>query len=164
MAPFGALLLGWACAPAAMEPVGTSTGGATAAAASSPAPSATVWALASSMKGWTRANAKRFPSAGHWFGKYDADVLVNDEARTSYASVGPGQSASVGAKIAEVHVTRDGVKGPIFAMEKESSGWAYVEMDSAMRVLRRGRLSPCVECHAHVAAQDELFGVPLNGK
>lgn len=167
MAPFAALLLGWACAPAAMEPVGTSTGGATAAAASSPAPRATVWALASSikeMKGWTRANAKRFPSTGHWFGKYDADVFVNDEARATYASVGPGTSASVGARLAKVHVTREGVSGPVFAMEKEAAGWVYVEMDSTMHVLRRGRLSPCVECHGHMATQDELFGVPLTGR
>lgn len=163
MAPFGALLLGWACAPA-LEPVGMSTGSAPTAPASSPSPKATVWAFASSLKGWTRANAKRFPSTGHWFGKYDADVLVNDEAKVAYASVGPGVSASVGARIAKVHITRDGVNGPILAMEKDASGWLYIEMDSTMHVLRRGRLSPCIECHGHVAGQDELFGVPLTGK
>lgn len=150
-----------------MEPVGFSSGSKPAPAASSAAPKPSAWSAASgltSMTGWTRANAKRFLSTGHWFGRYDADVFVNDEARAPYANVAPGTSASVGAKIAKVHLTRDGVAGPVLAMEREASGWVFVEMDAAMRVLRRGRLSPCVECHAHVASQDELFGVPSTGR
>jgi hypothetical protein len=148
-----------------MEPVGLSTGGKPAPAASSAAPGASAWAEASSIKGWTRANARRFLSTGHWFGKYDADVFVNETAAATYPSVvAPGASASVGAKIAKVHLLHDGTPGPVLAMEKDASGWSYVEMDAAMRVQRRGRLSPCVDCHSHVANQDELFGVPSTGK
>lgn len=165
-APIVALLIGLACAPA-MEPVGVSTGGKIAPVASSVAPRASAWAegtALTSLSGWTRANTKRFPSTGHWFGKYDADVFVNEVARAPYGNVAPGTSASVGAKIAKVHLTRDGVAGPVLAMEKEAAGWIYVEMDAAMRVQRRGRLSPCVDCHTHVASQDELFGVPSTGR
>lgn len=164
--PTVALVVGFACAPA-LEPVGFSSPGrptAAASSASAPLVPPSAWTETSAIRGWTRANAKRFVSSGHWFGKYEADVLVNDAARATYASVAPGASASVGAKIAKVHLTHEGVLGPVLAMEKEESGWVYVEMDSAMRVRRRGRLSPCVECHAHVLTQDELFGVPTTGK
>lgn len=147
-----------------MEPVGHSTGGAPTTAVSSAPPRASAWAHRDDLKSWTKVNAKRFPSTGHLFGRYDADVFVNDEARATYASVAPGSSASGGAKIAKVHITREGAVGPVFAMEKDGTTWTYVEMDASMRVLRRGRLSPCVECHTHVASQDELFGVPLTGK
>jgi hypothetical protein len=136
--------------------------------ASAPAPrgsaSVPVWSHASSLKKFTRANARRFPSAGHLFGKYDADVLVNDAARETYASVVPGITAPPGSLIVEVHLLHDGTSGPVFAMERSATGWTYIEMDAAMHVQRKGRISPCVECHTHVATQDELFGVPLTGR
>ncbi len=163
-APLVALLLGFACAPA-MEPVGVTPHSAAASAAPpSASASVPVWSQAASLKTFTRVNAKRFPSSGHLFGKYDADVLVNDAARESYANVTPGTSAAPGALIVEVHVAHDGTPGPVFAMEKSASGWTFIDMDSAMHVLRKGRLSPCVECHSHVESQDHMFGVPLTGR
>lgn len=138
----------------------------TTAKAAPPSASATVpvWSQASAVKKFTRANAKRFVSNGHLFGKYDADVLVNDAARDAYANVAPGTSAKAGALIVEVHTLKDGTPGPVFAMEKSASGWTYLDMDAGMHVQRKGRISPCVECHTHVASQDELFGVPATGR
>lgn len=164
MVPVVALLLGFACSPA-MEPVGVTPHSATAKAAP-PSASQTVpvWSQAAAVKKFTRANARRFVSSGHLFGKYDADVLVSDAARESYATVAPGTTMPKGALIVEVHVARDGSPGPVFAMEKSDTGWTYLEMDSGMHVQRKGRISPCVECHSHVSSQDELFGVPASGK
>jgi hypothetical protein len=162
--PLVALLLGFACAPA-MEPVGYTPHSATVSAAPpSASASVPVWSRAASVKKFTRANARRFVSSGHLFGKYDADVYVNDVARTSYAGVAPGTNAPNGSLIVSVHVTRDGAPGPVFAMEKSASGWTFIDMDAEMHVLRTGRISPCVECHTHVASQDELFGVPSTGR
>lgn len=133
-----------------------------------PPPSASagppVWSRAPELKKLTRANARRFVSTGHLFGKFDADVFVNDIARASYGTVAPGTSAPPGSLLVKVHLLRDGTPGPVFAMEKSAAGWSYIEMDAAMHVQRKGRLSPCVECHTHVASQDELFGVPLTGR
>ena len=148
-----------------MEPVGVTAHSTSATAPPvSASASVPVWSRALELKKFTRANAKRFPSTGHLFGKYDADVLVNETARAAYASVAPGSSAPPGSLIVKVHVTHDGTPGPVFAMEKSQTGWTYLEMDAAMHVQRKGRLSPCVECHTHVATQDELFGVPLTGR
>jgi len=152
--------VGLACSPA-MEPVGiTPAHSMKAPPAPSASASAPTWKHAAELPKLPRANAKRFPSAGHLFGRYDADIFVNEPARASYASVAPGSSAPVGAIVVEVHTEHDGTPGPVFAMEKGASGWTYVELDARLRIQRQGRLSPCVECHAHVASQDELFGVP----
>lgn len=116
------------------------------------------------MPGLAKANAKRFPSAGHLFGRYDADVLVNEAAKAPYASIAPGSSAPVGALVVQRHFDHDGTPGPVFAMEKGANGWSYVELDARLHVKREGRISPCVDCHTHVASQDELFGVPASGR
>jgi hypothetical protein len=89
---------------------------------------------------------------------------VNETGKDGYATLAPGSRLPVGTKIAIHLATPDGTQGPTFAMEKEPSGWVYVETDVRGAMLRRGRLSPCVECHSHVADQDELFGVPVTGR
>jgi hypothetical protein len=118
---------------------------------------------------WTRANTRRFPSTGHLFGRYDADIRVNDVAATGYATISPGRTLPLGAIVVKVHVPKGTAQestapAPMFAMEKGSEGWTYVETDDDGRVVRRGRLQPCASCHSHVASQDELFGVPLTGR
>jgi hypothetical protein len=153
-----------ACSPA-MEPVGITPAHqlppppAPSASASTPA-----WSHAAEVANYPRVNAKRFPSSGHFFGRYDADVFVGQAARASYASIAPGSSLPVGSIVVEVHTDHDGKTGPVLAMEKGASGWTYLELDARLRVQRQGRLSPCVECHGHVASQDELFGVPATGR
>lgn len=153
-----------ACAPA-MEPVGITTHTSSAppppASASAAAPK---WKHAAALEKLPRANARRFPSSGHLFGRYDADIFVNEAARAGYAAAGPGHALPDGALLVEVHLARDGSRGPVFAMEKLSSGWSFIELDANLRPVRQGRLSPCVECHAHVASQDHVFGVPSTGQ
>jgi hypothetical protein len=159
-----AVMLGLACTPA-MEPVGysphTSTPPPSASAKPPPPPT---WVHAKALSSFTRANARRFASSGHYFGKYDADILVNDIARETYGRPSPGTIAKQGSVIVKVHVTREGVAGPVLAMEKGEAGWTYIEMDGGLHVVRKGRLSPCIDCHSHVGSQDELFGVPLTGR
>jgi hypothetical protein len=135
-----------------------------APAAASASSSAKPWPLFQAAKSWPTANAKRFVSAGHLFGRYEADVRVEPTVKDAYLSIAPGAKLPVGAKIAMFMVGADGSPGQTFAMEKEATGWAYVETDARGMQLRRGRLSPCVECHVHVADQDELFGVPVSGR
>jgi hypothetical protein len=155
-----------ACTPP-MEPVGY-TSLATPPKSTGPAPSASSsarpWASLEAARSWPKANAKRFVSAGHLFGRYEGDIRVNDAGKDAYSALAPGSKLPVGAKVALLLAGTDGAPGPTFAMEKEATGWAYVETDARGAMLRRGRLSPCVECHAHVADQDELFGVPLTGR
>ncbi|MGZ3417599.1 MAG: hypothetical protein ACXVEF_03255 [Polyangiales bacterium] len=156
-----------ACATAPMEPVGyTPLGNAPKAAAPAPSASSSArpWANLEAARSWPKANAKRFVSAGHLFGRYEADIRVNDTGKEGYSALAPGARLPVGTMIALFLASPDGTQGPTFAMEKEASGWAYVETDARGGMVRRGRLSPCVECHAHVADQDELFGVPLTGR
>ena len=126
--------------------------------------SLSAWPYASAFAKWPRANGQRFKSEGHWFGRYDADLHVDGDAK-GYASLGPGSRVAEGTLIVEVLVERgSGLDGPIFSMEKTKGGWVYVEVDARRREVRRGRLDPCVTCHAQVADQDELFGVPPSAK
>ncbi len=137
-----------------------------------PAPSASgssatqpTWAHFGTLKSFTRANAVRFVSGGHLFGRYVGDILVNDVAAKPYGTIGPGRSLPAGAVVVMLHAEKIGdAPGPVFAMEKRVDGWEYVEMDGAGHVLRAGRISPCVDCHMHVSSQDELFGVPTSGR
>jgi hypothetical protein len=156
-----------ACAGAPAEPVGITPYEATAkhsAAAPSASASTRMWPDFAAARSWSRANAKTFVSGGHLFGRYVADIRANETAKDPYAALAPGAKLPVGAKLALFLSGENGTPGPTFAMEKESGGWAYVEADARGGLVRRGRLSPCVECHAHVADQDELFGVPLTGR
>jgi hypothetical protein len=123
------------------------------------------WAHLDALAKLPKANAKRFPSAGHFFGRYDADIVVSEGALADYRSIGPGRALAVGTIVAKVHhVAGAEDAGPILAMEKLASGWSYIDMDVEGRVLREGRLEPCVGCHEHVSSQDELFGVPTTGR
>jgi hypothetical protein len=142
----------------------SSYGGAVAPSPSASASAAPTWQHAAALGSYARANARRFPSAGHFFGNYDADIFVNDVVRETYASAAPGTVARAGAIVVEVLTQKNGEPGPVLAMERDDAGWTYLEMDSALHVRRRGRLSPCVECHMHVSSQDELFSVPTTGR
>ncbi|GAC1300655.1 MAG: hypothetical protein NVSMB1_26830 [Polyangiales bacterium] len=164
-------LLSLHCGASRLEPVGVSNLDAVPQLRASPStvPPARRWSSFSAVRDWTQANARRFPSAGHLFEAFDADVFVNDVASKGYASLAPGSVFPTGSVIAKVHVTRetngDSAKpGPIFAMEKHDGGWSFLEIDAQGQMLREGRLEPCVACHAQVATQDELFGIPLTGR
>lgn len=156
-----ALLVGVACAPK-LEPVGISYAGATTAppASASAPPGAPPWRHGSSLAGLPKANARRFSSAGHLFGRYEADVFVNEVGRARYDAVAPDTTAPRGALVVQVLYEVAGGPGPVFAMERGDDGWTFTELDARLRVVREGKLSPCVECHAHVASQDHLFGLP----
>lgn len=159
-----AFFLGVACAPA-MDPVGiTPAHVAVAPAPASASASAPLWKHAKALESLPKASARRFPSAGHLFGRYEAEVSVNEAGRATYAAVMPASSAPVGTLVVEQLHEIGGGPGPVFAMEKGEQGWSYVELDARLHVKREGKLSPCVECHAHVASQDELFGVPASGR
>jgi hypothetical protein len=135
------------------------------ASASASAPLKPKWSHLADLTGFTKANARRFPSAGHFFGRYDADILVSPEASDAYRAIGPGHALPVGAVVAKVHrVAGAEDQGPILAMEKHEGGWSYVDVDVEGRVQREGRLEPCIGCHEQVASQDELFGVPTTGR
>ncbi|MEO7096470.1 MAG: hypothetical protein ABI175_24640 [Polyangiales bacterium] len=135
---------------------------ASASASSSTRPK---WAHLDELSSFAKANTRRFPSAGHFFGRYDADIVVSDDAIAAYKALGPGRALPVGALVAKVHhVAGAEDAGPILAMEKLASGWSYVDLDVEGRVIRMGRLEPCLGCHEQVSAQDELFGVPTTGR
>ena len=135
-----------------------------ASASASSTPKA-LWSHLEAMRGFEKANRRRFSSAGHFFGRYDADIVVSDDALVAYRAIGPGRSLPIGAIVAKVHhVAGAEDAGPILAMEKHETGWAYLDLDAEGRVLREGRLDPCLGCHVQVAAQDELFGVPTTGR
>ncbi len=150
-----------------MAPVGYSHSDGpppTPTATPSASTSLSAWPHASAFAKWPRANGQRFKSEGHWFGRYDADLHVDGDAK-GYRELGPGAKVAEGTTVVEVLVERgSGLDGPIFSMEKTKGGWVYVEVDVRRREVRRGRLEPCVTCHAQVADQDELFGVPPSAK
>lgn len=155
-----------ACATGRVEPVGVTTAYGDRV---EPTPSAAVvraptWPHASAVAEWPRANARSFVSQGHLFGRWVADVHVSPAASSAYANVGPGSALPVGAVVAEILRGKDDARGPIFAMEKSEAGWRYLEVAADGTVLRDGRGAPCVDCHAHVASQDELFGIPTTGR
>jgi hypothetical protein len=161
-----ALVVG-SCGADRHDPVGvtpmTSTNDHPSPSASSSA--APTWPHLPALKTYARANTQRFVSGGHFFGRYAADILVNDVGAKAYGAIAPGKTLPVGAVVAMVHAAKAGEgMGPIFAMEKRDDGWTYVETDEAGHVLRSGKLHPCVDCHAHVVSQDELFGVPTTGR
>lgn len=144
-----------------MDPVGVSHKDTPPpASASSAIASGTPWSYATVASTWPRANPQRFVSHGHWFGRYDADIHVKGSA-AEYVALGPGGKVKEGTVVVEILVERiSELPGPVFAMEKTAAGWIYVETDARRNEVRRGRLEPCVTCHAQVADQDELFGVP----
>jgi hypothetical protein len=158
-----------ACAHTAPTPIGmtredrTAVETAPSSSASASSLPLETWSSAGTFRTWTRANVRRFISSGHLLGKVDGDVFVSADAADGYARIAPGRALPVGAIVAEAHSNGDKA-GPIFAMERGEEGWTFVEMDADARVVRRGAIAPCVGCHAHVADQDMLFGVPVPGR
>jgi hypothetical protein len=123
-----------------------------------------VWASWAPAQKWPKASARSFTSQGHLFGRYVAEIVVNELAAGPYGALAPGAALPAGAVVAEVLTTASGAPGPTFAMERSEVGWTFVELGEAGEELRRGRLEPCVSCHSVMASQDELFGVPTNAR
>jgi hypothetical protein len=148
------------------RPASTAESGVAVASTSAVA-SASAWEHADAFRGWTRANVRRFTSPGHLFGRWDADVYVNEAANAEYRQISPARPLADGAVVVEV-LTRAGaageVAGPIFALERHDDETAFVEMDASGRVLRRGSIEQCVGCHAHVEDQGGAFGLPTAGR
>ncbi len=134
---------------------------ASASATARPGPTWPSWAPS---KKWTQANARAFVSEGHLFGRYVAEIVVNDVAAAPYAALAPGATLPRGAIVAEVMSTPGGAPGPMFAMERGEAGWAFVEVSETGQELRRGALEPCASCHGEAQSQDSLFGVPTTGR
>ena len=156
-----------ACGPAGRPPeVNVAYGVTPPASAAAASASAPLWSRFGELASYTRANGPRFVSTGHFFARYDADVLVDPKAAPIYAALHPGVVLPAGAVVVKVHHLHAGDEpGPLLAIEKgppgaDGSGVRFVEMDSTGHVLRAGRIAPCVGCHAQVATQDELFGLP----
>jgi hypothetical protein len=165
----GASLLA-ACGPSEPAPLvgvsrlsGAPPGVGASSASSGPARRGPPWPYLAASAKWAKASGHPFLSQGHLFGKYQAEIVVNEAAATPYAALGPGGALPAGAVVAEV-LTLDGAKGPTFAMERGEGGWSFVEIGADGAELRRGRLEPCVSCHAGMASQDELFGAPSNAR
>jgi hypothetical protein len=157
-----------ACGPSEPEPV-VGVSRLSGPPPGPPLPSATpragkTWPSFAAAKKWPRASDHAFTSPGHLFGRYTAEIAVNDVAASAYATVAPGVKLPVGAIVAEPMWSETGAPGPTFAMERGEAGWTYVEIAEDGLELRRGRLEPCVSCHGAMASQDELFGVPTNGR
>lgn len=155
-----------ACGPSLPPPeLNVPYGTPVASSSASASASVSTWRHYAELKSWTRANARRFVSNGHYFGRLDADIFVNPTAASVYATLQPGSALPVGGSVAKVHreLNGDG-PGPILAIEARNDGVAFVEMDEVGHVKREGRIEPCVGCHAQVAGQGELFGVPANGR
>lgn len=123
------------------------------------------WASLSAVPKMVKANNRRFTSSGHFFGRFDADILVSPEAASAYASIGPGKSVPIGALVVKKHyLSESDTPGPMLAMERTEAGMRYFELDELGNVRAEGRVQPCVGCHTQVASQDELFGVPTTGR
>jgi len=164
-----ALLTLGACGPAEPGPVvGVSrlSGGPPipVATSSANAKRGPVWASWAAAKAWPKASARAFSSQGHLFGRYVAEIVVNEIAAGPYGALAPGASLPAGSIVAETLTRADGAAGPTFAMERGPAGWTFVELGEQGEELRRGRLEPCVSCHSVVASQDELFGLPTNAR
>lgn len=139
-------------------------GPALTATASASAKRGHVWASWGPAQKWPKASARSFTSQGHLFGRYVAEIVVNEAAAAPYGAIAPGGALPAGSVVVEVLTAASGAPGPTFAMERSEAGWTFVELGESGEELRRGRLEPCVSCHSVVASQDELFGVPSNAR
>ena len=155
-----------ACGPSLPPPeLNVAYGAPASSTSASSSASSPVWSHAAEVKTWTRANARRFTSKGHYFGRLDADVFVNAVAAPVYSALQPGSALPEGGIVVKVHRELNGdAPGPMLAMEKRADGLAFVEMDAMGHVKREGRIEPCVGCHAQVEGQGEMFGIPANGR
>jgi hypothetical protein len=158
--------LAFACGPSLPPPeVNVAYGAPVASASASTSSSAPTWPHLAELKTFTHANGRRFTSKGHYFGRLDADVFVNAVAAPVYSALQPGVSLPEGGIVVKVHRALNGdAPGPMLAIEKRTEGNVFVEMDAFGHVQREGRIEPCVGCHAQVAGQGEMFGIPVNGR
>lgn len=141
------------------------TPAASSSTSASASASASTWKRFGELPTYAKANARRFVSKGHYFGRLDADIFVNAIAAPVYSSLQPGSALPEGGVVVKVHRALDAdAPGPVLALERRADGVAFVEMDASGHVKREGRIEPCVGCHAQVAGQGEMFGVPANGR
>ena len=116
-----------------------------------------------------RPVGKPFVSKGHFAGRWNAEVAVNETARSTYMNLGASSRFAVGSLLVKRHAAASG-PGPIFAMAKRDPGffpeggdWEYVVIDATGRLEERGKLAVCARCHAEANA-DSIFGVPLEAR
>jgi hypothetical protein len=119
-----------------------------------------------------RAIGKAFVSRGHFAGRWNAQVSVNDAARSSYASLVASTRFTEGSVLVKRHVAAatSATPGPIFVMAKRAPGffteggdWEYIALDAEGRLQDRGKLALCARCHAEANA-DKVFGLPTGAE
>jgi hypothetical protein len=96
----------------------------------------------------------RFPSSGHFVGRYDAIVWGDAKAKESWDKQ---TSFPEGARIIEEHLTRgtDEV-GPVMMMQRSNNAWRWTLVASDRRLIVDGESSACSTCHAE-APRDGVF-------
>ena len=108
-----------------------------------------------------------FVSRGHFAGRWTAEVLVNEIARSSYVDRRVGAQFPVGSVLVKKHRDRlSSAPGPVFIMIKRDPGTfaaggdsEYVVTDPDGSIADRGALAACARCHAE-ANSDWTFGPP----
>jgi hypothetical protein len=118
-----------------------------------------------------RPIGKAFVSRGHFAGRWNAQVSVNDAARPSYANVVGSTRFAEGSLLVKRHVAATtSAPGPTFAMAKRAPGffteggdWEYIALDADGRLQERGKLASCARCHAEANA-DNVFGLPIGAE
>ena len=113
-----------------------------------------------------RPIGKAFVSRGHFAGRWNAQVAVNETARATYTTLASSSRFAPGSWLVKKHATAS-APGPTFAMTKREPGffpeggdWEYVVLDAQGRLEDRGKLQLCARCHADGNA-DSVFGLPL---
>jgi hypothetical protein len=118
-----------------------------------------------------RAVGKPFVSRGHFAGRWQAEVLTNQDASAMYAGLSRSSRFSEGAVLVKKHSEKDShAPGPIFVMTKRAPGffpqggdWEYLVADADGWVEDRGPLPTCGRCHAEAGA-DWVFGLPAEAR
>jgi hypothetical protein len=96
-------------------------------------------------------------SGGHSAEPYHTELHVDPTALPGYQRLVAGAELPVGSTLVQFHRAARGDAGPIYVMEKSSTGWSFSELDPAGHVLRAGNLVDCARCHAE-GVSDSLFG------
>ena len=151
------LILVAGCSPAPGAPVGVSDPKARPRASSiaSAAPNAPNPIPADFRAKYTKLGA-RFPSAGHFVGRYDAVIWASEDARDPW-----NQQASFpdGARLVMEHLRRGADEvGPLLMMERRNGSWRWIMVASDNRVILDGDSNACAQCHAE-APRDSVFFV-----
>lgn len=114
---------------------------------------------------------KAFVSRGHFAGRWNAQISVNDAARSTYASLVASSRFTEGSVLVKRHAAvATSAPGPVFAMAKRAPGffteggdWEYIALDAEGRLQDRGKLALCARCHAEANA-DSVFGLPTGAE